>query len=62
VRGTLIPEFRFDSGFLSMLVAILGTAISPYLFFWQTNQEVEEKRSTGQSDFGSANNGHRTAS
>ena len=27
-----------------MLVAILGTTISPYLFFWQTNQEVEEKR------------------
>jgi len=48
MRGTLIPEFRFDSGFLSMLVAILGTTISPYLFFWQTNQEVEEKRSTGQ--------------
>lgn len=41
--GTLIPTFRADSGFLMMLVAILGTTISPYLFFWQANQEVEEE-------------------
>ena len=45
IRGTLIPTFRFDSTYLSMLVAILGTTISPYLFFWQAGQEVEEQKS-----------------
>ncbi len=45
IRGTLIPTFRFDSTYLSMLVAILGTTISPYLFFWQASQEVEEQKS-----------------
>src|SRR5207248_6915184 len=42
-RGTLIPTVRFDAAFLAMLVALLGTTISPYLFFWQANQEAEEK-------------------
>jgi NRAMP (natural resistance-associated macrophage protein)-like metal ion transporter len=43
LRGTLLPTVRFDSEFLALLVAILGTTISPYLFFWQASQEVEEK-------------------
>ncbi len=42
--GTFIPTVRFDAGFLSTLVALLGTTISPYLFFWQASQEVEEKK------------------
>jgi Mn2+/Fe2+ NRAMP family transporter len=33
----------------SMLVAILGTTISPYLFFWQASEEVEEEKAAGQS-------------
>jgi NRAMP (natural resistance-associated macrophage protein)-like metal ion transporter len=49
LRGTLIPTFRFDSTFLSILVAILGTTITPYLFFWQANQEVEEEISMGRT-------------
>ena len=48
LKGTLIPTFSFDSKFLSMLVAILGTTISPYLFFWQADQEVEEEISMGR--------------
>jgi NRAMP (natural resistance-associated macrophage protein)-like metal ion transporter len=44
LRGTLIPDFTFDSRHLMALVAILGTTISPYLFFWQAGQEVEELR------------------
>ncbi len=44
LHHTLVPTVRFDSAFLAMLVALLGTTISPYLFFWQANQEVEEKR------------------
>jgi NRAMP (natural resistance-associated macrophage protein)-like metal ion transporter len=49
LRGTFVPTFRFDSTFLAMLVAILGTTISPYLFFWQANQEVEEEISMGRT-------------
>jgi NRAMP (natural resistance-associated macrophage protein)-like metal ion transporter len=41
---TLVPHIEFSRGFLSVLVAILGTTISPYLFFWQAAEEVEEKR------------------
>ncbi len=42
--GTFVPTIRFDAGFLATLVALLGTTISPYLFFWQASQEVEEKK------------------
>ncbi|HEY9854987.1 MAG TPA: divalent metal cation transporter [Stenomitos sp.] len=46
--GTLVPTFSFDGRFLAMVVAILGTTISPYLFFWQADQEVEEEVSRGR--------------
>ncbi len=42
LRATVIPHIEFNKDFLGILVAILGTTISPYLFFWQTNMEVEE--------------------
>lgn len=42
LRGALIPQFTFDNGHAMALTAILGTTISPYLFFWQAGQEVEE--------------------
>jgi NRAMP (natural resistance-associated macrophage protein)-like metal ion transporter len=48
LRGTFMPAFRFDATFLSTLVAILGTTISPYLFFWQADMEVDEERSMGR--------------
>jgi len=48
LHGTFIPTFSFDSKFLAVLVAILGTTISPYLFFWQASQEVEEEISEGR--------------
>jgi Mn2+/Fe2+ NRAMP family transporter len=48
LRGTVIPTFQLDSDFLSMLVAILGTTISPYLFFWQSSHEIEEEKSKGR--------------
>ncbi|HVU14986.1 MAG TPA: divalent metal cation transporter [Phototrophicaceae bacterium] len=48
LRSTLIPTIRFDNTFLAALVAILGTTISPYLFFWQATQEVEEEISMGR--------------
>lgn len=43
VRGILIPSFTFDRDHAMALVAIFGTTISPYLFFWQAGQEVEEQ-------------------
>lgn len=43
LRGVLIPSFEFDSSHAMALVAIFGTTISPYLFFWQAGQEVEEQ-------------------
>lgn len=48
LQGTLVPTLRFDARYLSLLVAILGTTISPYLFFWQASQEVEEEISMGR--------------
>ncbi len=40
--ATIIPTIKWDKEFISMLVAILGTTISPYLFFWQTAMEAED--------------------
>ena len=48
LKATFIPTLRFDATFLATLVAILGTTISPYLFFWQADQEVEEEISFGR--------------
>ena len=42
--GTVVPTFVFDAPHATAMVAILGTTISPYLFFWQAGQEVEELR------------------
>src|SRR2546426_1385213 len=48
LKATFIPRLSFDATFLSMLVALLGTTISPYLFFWQADQEVEEEIGFGR--------------
>jgi NRAMP (natural resistance-associated macrophage protein)-like metal ion transporter len=52
LHATLVPDLRWDSAYLSVLVGILGTSISPYLFFWQAAQEVEEERSQGRATLG----------
>ncbi len=44
LKGTFIPSVTFDKNFISILVAILGTTISPYLFFWQATMEVEDRK------------------
>jgi NRAMP (natural resistance-associated macrophage protein)-like metal ion transporter len=44
LAGTFIPHFVFDKPHAMAMVAVLGTTISPYLFFWQAGQEVEELR------------------
>jgi len=43
LHGLLVPQFTFDQAHAMALVAIFGTTISPYLFFWQAGQEVEEQ-------------------
>jgi Mn2+/Fe2+ NRAMP family transporter len=48
LRATFLPELHFTREYFSVLVAILGTSISPYLFFWQAAQEVEEERAEGR--------------
>lgn len=42
LKATFIPNLKFDKDFMGILVGILGTTISPYLFFWQASVEVEE--------------------
>ena len=43
LEGLLLPSFTVDAAHATALVAVLGTTISPYLFFWQAGQEVEEQ-------------------
>ena len=43
LHSTFVPSFAWSKDLIIMMCAILGTTISPYLFFWQTSQEVEEK-------------------
>jgi NRAMP (natural resistance-associated macrophage protein)-like metal ion transporter len=49
LRDTLVPSMPHTKNEWATLVASLGTTISPYLFFWQASQEVEEEKSAGQS-------------
>ena len=44
LKSTFIPTLKFDKDFISILVAILGTTISPYLFFWQATMEAAAKK------------------
>lgn len=44
LKATFIPTIRLDEGFIAIIVGILGTTISPYLFFWQASVEVEEMK------------------
>jgi NRAMP (natural resistance-associated macrophage protein)-like metal ion transporter len=47
--ATLLPQPFWSREYLEVLVGILGTTISPYLFFWQASQEVEEERALGRN-------------
>src|SRR5207248_9410799 len=44
LQGTFLPRIQLNRDYLETFVAILGTTISPYLFFWQASQEVEENK------------------
>ncbi len=44
LKSAFVPTIHFDKEFMGILVGILGTTISPYLFFWQASMEVEEMK------------------
>ena len=48
LKGTLIPTIRFSKDFLAMIVAVIGTSLSAYIYTWQSNEEVEEKIAAGR--------------
>ncbi len=53
LRDSLVPSIPHTRNEWATLVAILGTTISPYLFFWQASEEVEEEKSAGQTTLAS---------
>ncbi|MGA2963239.1 MAG: Nramp family divalent metal transporter, partial [Candidatus Korobacteraceae bacterium] len=48
LKGTFVPTIHFNKEFFAMLVAVIGTSLSAYLYSWQSNQEVEEDISMGR--------------
>lgn len=48
LRGVAIPHVEFNPAFLAAMVAVMGTTITPYLFFWQASEEVEQERDAGE--------------
>lgn len=49
LAGTVIPHIEFSRDFLSIVVAIIGTSLSAYIYTWESNQEVEEKIAEGKT-------------
>jgi Mn2+/Fe2+ NRAMP family transporter len=50
LAGTFIPTIQLTPDFLAILVAVIGTSLSAYLYTWQSNQEVEEEIALGRTD------------
>ncbi|CDX20037.1 Natural resistance-associated macrophage protein [Mesorhizobium plurifarium] len=48
LSGTFLPKVHYSREYLSILVAIIGTTLSAYLYTWQSNQEVEEEKALGR--------------
>lgn len=49
IKNSIVPHITFSKDQLLLICAILGTTITPYLFFWQTSQEIEEEIAAGQT-------------
>jgi len=47
LKATVVPHFEFSFAFLFIITGVLGTTISPYMFFWEASQEVEEEKEKG---------------
>ncbi len=54
ISSTIVPTLSFDRDFLLTIVAVFGTTISPYLFFWQASQEAEESRLSHRMKYAAA--------
>lgn len=52
-KATFVPQISFTKEYATTLVAILGTTISPYLFFWEASEEVEEEKNEGRKTLSS---------
>ncbi|MEB0249950.1 divalent metal cation transporter, partial [Mucilaginibacter sp. 5B2] len=48
LKATVVPHFEFTFAFLFIITGVLGTTISPYMFFWEASQEVEEQKAEGR--------------
>jgi NRAMP (natural resistance-associated macrophage protein)-like metal ion transporter len=59
VKATFIPHIEFSKDFVMALVAVLGTTISPYLFFWQASSEVDQLAAAGATNPRSGRRGLR---
>lgn len=53
LKATFLPQISFNGKYITTLVAILGTTISPYLFFWEASEEVEEEKKEGRRSIAS---------
>ena len=60
LRATVVPHIEFNFAFLFIITGVLGTTISPYMFFWEASQEVEEQKEKGNGN--ENNNGKRIVS
>ena len=49
LRATFVPHIELGFGFFFLITGVLGTTISPYMFFWQASQEVEEEQEQGRT-------------
>ena len=49
LKHSIIPHITFSRDQIMLICAILGTTITPYLFFWQTSQEIEDEIAVGQN-------------
>jgi Mn2+/Fe2+ NRAMP family transporter len=48
LHSVAVPRIQFDGAFLAAMVAVMGTTITPYLFFWQASEETEQTRDEGE--------------
>lgn len=50
LRATFVPHIEFNFAFLFIITGVMGTSISPYMFFWQASEEVEEEKAIAERD------------
>ncbi|WP_379953523.1 NRAMP family divalent metal transporter [Epilithonimonas pallida] len=59
LKASIVPHFEFSFNFLFIITGVFGTTITPYMFFWQASQEVEEENERGLIQDGKPNIGWR---